>query len=191
MASTTHKKQHTEEKVIDALFALMKTDPIEKITVSEICGLARINRSTFYNHFLDIYDVRERYEQRLFGDIQEALPVLMVAKINQSDGFSTELIEQALGPHFDKLEVLLNGGDPQFPRKMTALARKNFTAALGVESFTESQEYIFSALAGMQLSLLGHWLNSDRSMPLDDLVLIMQDLIEYGPKRVMLSHGAA
>ena len=37
--------------------ALMKRKPLEKIRVSEICAFAEIERSTFYYHFKDKYDL--------------------------------------------------------------------------------------------------------------------------------------
>lgn len=181
------KKTNTEQKLTDALFDLMEIDPIEKITVSEICACARVNRSTFYNHFSDIYDVRDRYEQTLLDSVGAVLPTLMKAKILEDKGFSADLIERALGDHFDKLKVLLNGGDPLFSNRIIQLARKNFAAVLGVDEFAPKQEYAFNALAGMQLGLLGYWLRAGRVMPLEELVELMQDLIEYGPKAVMLS----
>lgn len=61
--------QEMAERMESAMLKLMeKTDP-EKITVKKICEAAEVNRSTFYAHYLDIYDMIERMEDNM----QEAL----------------------------------------------------------------------------------------------------------------------
>ena len=52
----------------EALFELVKTKPLTKISVKEICELADINRCTFYAYYTDIYDLRDKitvdYEEK-------------------------------------------------------------------------------------------------------------------------------
>lgn len=44
------------KQIIKIVFLeLLKEKPVKKITVSEICALAKIHRSTFYTHYQDIY----------------------------------------------------------------------------------------------------------------------------------------
>lgn len=46
-----------EDKFLSAMEKLMTTKPFEKITVLEICKAAGLSRGSFYNHFLDKYDL--------------------------------------------------------------------------------------------------------------------------------------
>lgn len=57
----------TSEKIIRAVFQQIaeKRKPISRITVREICAETGINRSTFYAHYRDIYDVVEKVELRM------------------------------------------------------------------------------------------------------------------------------
>lgn len=44
----------------------------EKITVTEVCKCAGINRGTFYLHYIDVYDVLNELEEELLNDnVQE------------------------------------------------------------------------------------------------------------------------
>lgn len=61
----------TKKRITDGLFEIMKHDPIDLITVSEACGRAGINRSTFYTHFSSIYDVRDRCEADITERVRE------------------------------------------------------------------------------------------------------------------------
>lgn len=41
-----------------------------KITVQAICNLAEVNRTTFYAHYTDIYDLQNKIEERLSSHIK-------------------------------------------------------------------------------------------------------------------------
>lgn len=57
-----------------AMLELMKHTEFEKITVKKICEQAGVNRSTFYAHFLDIYDMLEKMESHLHQELLDSLP---------------------------------------------------------------------------------------------------------------------
>lgn len=61
------RSQNSVENIIRAVFGIMYTEkrPLGKITVREVCERAGINRSTFYAHFQDVYDVAESVEKRM------------------------------------------------------------------------------------------------------------------------------
>lgn len=61
------RNAYTEKVIKDTVFQLLQTKPINKITVSEVCKLAEINRSTFYLHYMDCQHVLEQ-EQEKFCD---------------------------------------------------------------------------------------------------------------------------
>lgn len=47
----------TKKNLYDALIFLMKQTNFENIKVADICKYALVNRSTFYNHYQDKYDL--------------------------------------------------------------------------------------------------------------------------------------
>lgn len=47
----------TQQKLSVALESLLQTNPLEKITVANICDKAELTRQTFYNYFIDKYDL--------------------------------------------------------------------------------------------------------------------------------------
>lgn len=53
---------NAQRKIFSAYLQLVEEKSIDKITVSEICEIANINRSTFYRHYYDIYDLDEKVE---------------------------------------------------------------------------------------------------------------------------------
>ena len=56
----------TKTSLYEALLLLLKDNSFENIKVSDICNKANVNRSTFYDHFTDKYDILNS----LLNDIQ-------------------------------------------------------------------------------------------------------------------------
>lgn len=51
--------QKTKKAIADAFLRMAGKKPIEKITVTDIVTEAQINKSTFYAHYRDIYDLMD------------------------------------------------------------------------------------------------------------------------------------
>ena len=55
--STDRRARYTQEAIRRSLLALMKQKNFRRITVTEVCRAAEINRGTFYLHYVDLDDV--------------------------------------------------------------------------------------------------------------------------------------
>lgn len=63
----------TEKAIRGAFYQLVKTKPVEKITVKELAELAEINKTTFYAHYETIYDLTAKLEQEITDSVIENL----------------------------------------------------------------------------------------------------------------------
>lgn len=57
--------QNSDIRMKHAMLELVNTTPFDKITVRLICSKAGVNRSTFYAHYVDIYDMITQMETNL------------------------------------------------------------------------------------------------------------------------------
>ena len=64
------KRKKTEKQIETSLLQLMKEQTFETISIRQLIDLAEVNRSTFYRHYLDKYDLLEKIENRLLDDLQ-------------------------------------------------------------------------------------------------------------------------
>lgn len=71
----------TKASLYRGLMNLMKKKPFEEINVSEICKESLINRSTFYDHFNDKYELIEYLMNDMRNELNE--------KINKSNKTNT------------------------------------------------------------------------------------------------------
>lgn len=63
--------KYTKKIIKDTLIKLLEEKDLKKITVSEICNLADINRATFYRYYLDVYDLLQKIEEEFVSELKE------------------------------------------------------------------------------------------------------------------------
>lgn len=61
----------TKRLMKDALLELLEVKPLEKITVTDVCAAADVNRSSFYAHYQDIHALLRELED----EVLEHIPV--------------------------------------------------------------------------------------------------------------------
>jgi len=59
------RKKDSQEKIEKVFIQLIQKKEIENISVSDICKIAKLNRSTFYANYIDIYDLVEKVKDRM------------------------------------------------------------------------------------------------------------------------------
>lgn len=67
--------QNSAMRMEQAMLDLMNQTPFEKITVRLLCEKAEVNRSTFYAHYTDIYDMIEQMESNLQKELLNSYSV--------------------------------------------------------------------------------------------------------------------
>ena len=65
------RRRESVEKIEKTFVELLQTKELNEITVSDICKLCGINRSTFYANFIDIYDLADKIRDKLEKDFSE------------------------------------------------------------------------------------------------------------------------
>lgn len=60
--------QENEQAIREAFLTLLERETDRVISVKDICEMSGINRSTFYRHYLDVYDLMEKTERSIFGE---------------------------------------------------------------------------------------------------------------------------
>lgn len=70
------RKRESQKKIKEVFFDLVQKKELNRIKVSEICQGAKINRSTFYANYIDIYDLVDK----LFLDMGQEIEGLFDEK---------------------------------------------------------------------------------------------------------------
>lgn len=113
------RSKKTRQIIAECFLELLRKTPVSKITVTEICAMANINRATFYKHYLDIPDLQEALENEMLCKFQEYL---------QSRAFSDN------GTYRDMLIELLTD-TRQFGGSFYTLCSPNAASDLAARTF--------------------------------------------------------
>ena len=105
----------TRAQLRQGLAELLKEKSLKEITVKELVEKVDINRSTFYLHYADIYDMMEKIENELTGDIEDLIHTHPVSPFNEDSFPFIEDIFSILAENRDICAALLGpNGDISF-----------------------------------------------------------------------------
>jgi AcrR family transcriptional regulator len=192
MDKTDFRVVKTREAIKNIFVDLMDEMGFSKITVTEIVERARINRSTFYAHYLDKFDLLEKIEEGFLSGIKKILQDVPI-DIFLHSGNSKEL-EISLGRfarhiryNGNILSLLISDkGDPAFITKLRDLiynewSEKNVSAKLSVPC-----EYAIPALVGMVTGLIVEWVNGEFKETPEGFVEIITKFVSNMPNSLLV-----
>ena len=72
--TNNQRSQETNRNIIQAVYEIISIEkrPLNKITVREVCERAHVHRSTFYTHYMDVYDLVEKVEKTMSVNLTES-----------------------------------------------------------------------------------------------------------------------
>lgn len=134
------KRRETEKLIETSLLQSMKEQTFETISIRQLIDLAEVNRSTFYRHYLDKYDLLEKIENRLLDDLQayyqEALDSACLFKLEKDFKVEDYIHEKQNLFHFfesylEDLAILLGpNGSPTSLRRLQEALREIFSQSI-------------------------------------------------------------
>ena len=95
----------TKKNIEESFLRLLEKKSFSEITVQNILDEALINRSTFYKHYSDKYDLARLLSDRMFQEFQDMLENRFLASQNREVYETIDVIYEVL---YDKRETFLN-----------------------------------------------------------------------------------
>lgn len=172
--------QNMDKKIKETLLELLKDMNFEKITVKMICETAHVNRSTFYAHYADIYEVMEQMEEHLNTELLESYT-------------PEDLKDHSVLPGWPFMPFLRHIKKNRHFYKIALQQRKNFPLKQGYESMwnqivrpkckadgitseSEMMYYYIYFQAGFTMSLK-RWVDTGCQESEEELAQIMKNCI--------------
>lgn len=163
------RAQYTRRVIEEQFLSLLGEKPYTKITVTELCQRAHLNRATFYKHYEDVPDLLEKTEERLLDGLREVLErhtpgglyelVLCVARYMKESG--------------ERYIALGSGnGDPELAVRSFELCRERAYPLLvsnlpGIGE--DRRELLYRFLSQGSGGVLTAWLRSGMKQPPEEL----------------------
>ena len=176
-----------EEKILNCFWDLYKERGIHKITVTKICNMAHVNRSTFYAHFIDIYDVLDKIEEKVIIPLE--FKKVVFDKLIRAEGNNIFLDKIML--FFDKnieyLTVLLGKhGDPEFRFKLINKLTSSLIPSMNIKNEDKSRmELLFEYQNAAVISVIMKWYDQNNNISKEDLLKLLIDVTSNGIQKEM------
>lgn len=170
----------TKQDLIDTFWALYCEKRIEKITVKEIALKAGYNRSTFYEYFIDVYDVLEQIESSLIPNINELPPATI---LSENIGMPLDMLLKLYEQNDNYYSVLLgDNGDPAFASKLKNSIKPMIREILSTQVQLNEVEldFILEYMLSSMISIMSYWFKKDKILPAEKLISLMSDVMENG-----------
>jgi len=189
MDKNESKYYNSSIKMNNALINLLDKKDFEDITVKEICQTASVNRSTFYLHYDNTYDLLKETLENLYKDFFSRYDSnLSMDRINTKSSDDLFLITpQYLNPYLSfvqdnkKIFKLMYFKNEVFNgRNMYEdWLNKIFKPILSKFNVKNEEEQSYIMLFHLQglIGLIMEWVKNDCKMPIDDLINVIQKCI--------------
>jgi AcrR family transcriptional regulator len=180
---TSMKKQpeltaQTRENLLQAFWSLYRQKRIEQITVTEITDQAGYHRSTFYEYFVDIYDVLNQLEESLLEYMRGRLLIGLEGGLNENFIQNVADVYESKG---DYLGILFGeNGDPQFSKKLKTIMRSAVTNSFGLPENDIHAAYLFEFGMSAIIGTITHWYQNNKDLPSQEMARLLRSLLVRG-----------
>lgn len=177
--------KYTKKIIKDTFLDLLSKKDITKITVSEICKIADINRATFYRYYVDVFNLLDSIEDEFVKELKKAYQPNCNEK-KTIYGFSKAMLTVFLenkelvkilfntnnNLHFlnDVLEVAFDRCKERWEKDLPGLSQ-------------EDMEYAAIFIFNGALGVLNFWVKNDFDKNIDEISEIIETLSCYGTRR--------
>ena len=185
------KKKQAQEAMETAFLSLLRKKPLEKISVTELCRKAGVNRSTFYAHYLDVYDLMDQvtngFIRKLFRDIVALLGEPTIGLVSPN---GHPLIIKALQTTLEDRDLCQLLVSTRSGISMKLVDEVCHWGIMRYEGFSENRNTHYAdnytMMIGGIMILWYEWICSDFAAPIETLAIEITRFIEDNIKRMWL-----
>ena len=170
------RTKYTKMMLKNSLLQLLQAKQMTEITVKELCILADINRSTFYSHYANHYELKNQIENELILDLTHYLSMYHFEK--DKDGLKmTEKLLEYIANKKVECEVLLNeNAASNFQQKVEQLAHQFMIKNELIED--KRNEYVRSFIISGSVQMIRLWMNNGLKESPKEIAALINSMIQ-------------
>ena len=146
----------TQKAIREAFLALRENMPLEKIKVRDICEKALINKSTFYSHYTDVFDLSDKMENEY---IDRMTDVDDPALLFEDPRTFWDSVHESMKDYHREGEILFSGRCFVFCQKYVAKLTEVFKQH-GLEKEITALSFVLGGIASTKFAsgdFHGNW----------------------------------
>ena len=188
-AKTDRRVMYTKMFLKESLLELMREKPVDKITPTELCRKAQINRNTFYTHVYTARDVLEEIESEFSTQIIDSLSSRFSAENIDIPQMLNEIC-RIIYEKQDFCKILLSeNGDAAFFEKVITLGKSvivNGWHKQGITLSDDQMEMFFAYIVNGSIALIRKWASAEMKNTPEEIAKLIERAT-YGGINGMIS----
>ncbi len=176
------RKKYTRNVLKESLITLLAEKPISAITVKEVCELADINRSTFYTHYADHYDLLGKIEDEITEDMNKYLSSYSFTIEEESLKMTQKLMEYITNNKFMFQTLLMKNGDPTFEQRLMNIAQRfmmnNWRPVNHLDEV--NSRYLSTFVVSGAINIIKDWIENDMDQSPKEMAVMINNFTNYG-----------
>jgi AcrR family transcriptional regulator len=182
--SIDRRTKYTKRILQEALIELLKEKPITKITVTMLCKKADVNRSTFYSHYENQYDLLDKIAETVYADLKTYLNNNYLIDKSLFQKETMKILLRYVQQNSEVFKMLVShNGRYNFFDLVYRLARE-FSSEINIDSsdpqIEDLEEYILIFSISTSEAILKKWLNEGLKQSVDYMAELIMRLIYKG-----------
>ncbi|MDF2873149.1 MAG: transcriptional regulator, TetR family [Anaerocolumna sp.] len=170
--------KYTKLFLKESLVELMREHPISKISVKMLCEAADINRSTFYAHYTDQYDLLKQLELEVIVELEKHITKDAFSQKTAQTILSMNQILDYISKNADIFKILLSeNGNSTFQKEIMILAQEKIISDIlnNPDIDERTSAYLQCFVVTGALSMVQKWLH-------DDMIESTEKMSEFASK---------
>lgn len=164
-------QEQTRQKLIDAFWILYKKKDIDKIKVQEITDLAGYHRNSFYRYFEDVYDILDKIEDKIIGELIDNTDERI---ISSRDGIVAKNFARVWEENSEYIRVFANKErGNRFLMKMTKELKEIHKEKFVFSENPDENDYILEQQLAGSLSAMMLYFRGGKGLNLEEIVNLL------------------
>ncbi|MBH9967319.1 TetR/AcrR family transcriptional regulator [[Bacillus] enclensis] len=176
------RKQYTRMVLKESLLKLLQEKSISNLTIKEICETADINRSTYYAHYSNQYELLESIEEEFIEDLVATLGRYNFSKEEEALQMTEKLFEFLADKNGICKILLSENTDMYFLKKGMGITHefifKNWVTDSRIDQ--ETYEYINMFMVSGSIHVIKNWLENGMDKTPGEMAGILHHFINRG-----------
>lgn len=181
----------TKKLLYQALVTLLNEQPLEKITVSDICRNANINRNTFYYHYASVQELHHDVLENVLQDIRNSI-LDDQGKQLSSQELRDDLANRCrvLGKHAEILWLLMiDHTDAAFQQALLDINHVRYEQSILEESHGKASDaqvrFVLDYIHKGSVAVMCAWIREGMQQTPEEIADLLFQLAVAGPKEYL------
>lgn len=159
----------TKKLLKDSLVQLMKEKPFYQITVTDVCRVSELNRSTFYKHYSNVHDILLELENEVIESTKACIDEIDKMAVNSASQPLTKFLRHIKANSESYLILLNRAVDDQFRSSLMALTIELIGDKFEYGEVIENSDERLTYLMHGSIALIDKWLESGTVLSAEEL----------------------